>query len=98
MELPEIPEAFQSRLRLRIVSALIMGKKSFSELKDVTNATDGNLSVQLSKLEAWGYVSVEKLFVNRKPLTLCTLTDVGRKAFREYVEMLNAVLEYPSED
>ncbi|MBQ7346610.1 MAG: transcriptional regulator [Clostridia bacterium] len=98
MELTQIPEAFQSRLRLMIVSALVMGKKSFTELKSITAATDGNLSVQISKLEQWGYLTVEKLFVAKKPMTVCKLTPKAISDFKEYVEMLNHVLSEPEEN
>lgn len=92
LELEQIPEAFQSRLRLMIVSALIEGRKSFAELKSITQATDGNLSVQIAKLEGWGYVTVEKAFVGRRPQTTCTLTDEGLATFRAYVELLGRIV------
>ncbi|MBQ8212800.1 MAG: transcriptional regulator [Clostridia bacterium] len=95
MELIEIPEAFQSKLRLMIVSALTMGKKSFTELKAITHATDGNLSVQITKLEQWGYVTVSKLFVNRKPVTTCELTPKGLADFQAYVDLLNRIITAP---
>ena len=97
MELEQVPEAFQSRLRLMVVSALIMGRKSFAELKSITQATDGNLSVQIARLEGWGYVTVEKAFVGRRPQTTCTLTAQGRAAFREYVELLSRIVEQAAE-
>ena len=98
MELPSMPDAFQSRLRLMIISALIMGKKSFTELKAITNATDGNLSVQISKLEQWGYISVQKTFVNRKPVTTCEISETGLENFKAYVDMLNQIISAPSDD
>ena len=51
MEINSIPEAFQTKLRLAIISALITGSKTFKELKIITSASDGNLGAQLSKLE-----------------------------------------------
>lgn len=98
MDLTEIPEAFQSRLRLMVISALTMGRKSFTELKAVTAATDGNLSVQISKLEQWGYITVEKVFVKRKPVTTCELTEQGLSDFKAYVEMLNRIVSDTAED
>lgn len=92
MELNEIPDAFQSRLRLVIISALMTGDKTFSELKSVTKATDGNLSVQLTKLEEWGYVSLKKTFLSKKPLTIASLTDQGRLDFEAYVKLLSSLL------
>ena len=92
MELNNIPEAFQSKLRLMIISALLSGRQSFSSLKEITGATDGNLSAQINKLGEAGYIAVTKSFVGKKPLTACELTPLGRESFREYVEMLNAIL------
>lgn len=92
MELMQIPEAFQSRLRLMIISALTMGRKSFTELKNITGATDGNLSVQITKLEQWEYLTVEKVFVQRKPVTTCELTEKGLQDFKAYVQMLNQIV------
>ncbi len=92
MEINAIPEAFQTKLRLAILSALLTGEKNFKELKKITEATDGNLGAQLKKLEEAGYITVSKAFVNRKPQTSCVLTAFGRKQFKEYVEMLERLL------
>lgn len=92
MEINAIPEAFQTKLRLAILSALLTGEKNFKELKKITEATDGNLGAQLKKLEEAGYITVSKTFVNRKPQTSCILTAFGRKQFKEYVEMLERLL------
>ena len=56
----QIQEAFCSKLRLQIISNLISKKLFFTELKNLTNASDGNLSVQLKKLEGWEYIKSEK--------------------------------------
>lgn len=60
----------------------------FVYLKEKTGSTAGNLSVQLDKLSAAGYISVEKGFVGKKTRTACRVTDKGREAFEEYVEAL----------
>ncbi len=88
MEINAIPEAFQTKLRLAVLSALLTGEKNFRELKGITEATDGNLGAQLKKLEEAGYIAIRKAFVNNKPQTTCTLTEFGRRQFQEYVEML----------
>ncbi len=93
MEMNNIPEMFQSKLRLMIVSGLIKQPLSFAALKQLTGATDGNLSVQISKLADAGYLIVRKEFVGRKPLTTCELTRHGRDSFRQYVELLNSILQ-----
>ena len=92
MELNNIPEAFQTKLRLMIISALATGQKSFSEIKAVTGATDGNISVQLTNLERLGYITVTKEFAGKKPLTTCRLTEEGLQGFRDYVDMLSNII------
>lgn len=92
MELNDIHEAFQSKLRLMILSALISGGKSFKELKSITEATDGNLSVQITKLEEWGFVTTTKSFILKKPQTVINITEKGTIQFKEYVLLLNKVL------
>lgn len=83
---------FQSKLRLMIISALIKENCSFNQLKQITGASDGNLSVQISKLSEAEYVTVQKEFAGKKPLTTCQLTETGREAFRQYVELLSGIL------
>ena len=92
MELTNIPEAFQTKLRLMLISALITGAKSFNELKEVTEASDGNISVQLSKLEEWGYVDITKSIVGKKMRTEIQLTPFGKENFKEYIELLNRIM------
>ena len=92
MEMNNIPEMFQSKLRLMIVSGLIKQPLSFSALRQLTGATDGNLSVQINKLADAGYIIVRKEFSGKKPLTTCELTQDGRESFRQYVELLNSIL------
>lgn len=93
MEMNNIPEIFQSKLRLMIISALIRQPLSFSVLRQLTGATDGNLSVQITKLSEAGYITVRKEFAGKKPLTTCELTPLGRDNFRQYVELLNSILQ-----
>lgn len=97
MEINAIPEAFQTKLRLAILSSLLTGSKSFKELKTITSATDGNLGAQIKKLNEHGYIAVEKTFVNNKPQTTCKITEYGREQFREYVEMLENLLKQSDE-
>ncbi|MBQ3209397.1 MAG: transcriptional regulator [Alistipes sp.] len=78
-----------SELRLAVISILIgVEAADFVYLKERTGATSGNLSVQIDKLSKAGYIEVEKGFVGRKPRTLCKITEIGRAAFKEYVEAL----------
>ena len=93
MEISSMPEIFGNKLRLSVISALVTGEKSFSELKKYTGATPGNLGAQLLKLEEWGYISCKKEFVSKKPQSSYRLTETGISSFKEYVEMLEKVLK-----
>ena len=82
-----------SELRLAIMSLLISADEAeFSYIKEQTGATAGNLSVQIDKLSAAGYIEVEKTFKGKKPCTLCRITDKGRQAFEAYIEALTSYL------
>lgn len=93
MDLQHIPEAFQTKLRLAIVSALYGGEKDFNTLKALTGSTDGNLSIQLQKLQEMGCIEIEKDFSGRRTRTVCHLTGYGRELFVSYVKMLTSILE-----
>ena len=83
-----------SQLRLGIMSLLIgVDSAEFVYLKEKTGATAGNLSVQLDKLSGAGYISVVKSFKGKKPLTTCSITKVGIKAFEDYVNALKGYIE-----
>lgn len=88
MDIKSIPEAFQSKVRLAIITALISGEKTFTQLKKLTQASDGNLASHLSKLEEMEQIFVRKEFIGKKPTSTYILTDIGRKSFTEYVDML----------
>lgn len=78
-----------SQLRLAIMSILISVKEAeFSFLKEKTDSTAGNLSVQVNKLAEAGYVQILKSFRDNYPLTKCKITSKGIKAFEDYVEAL----------
>jgi DNA-binding transcriptional ArsR family regulator len=82
------------RLRLAIVSALAVNDNlSFSELKQVLDTTDGNLSVHARKLEEGGYISCHKSFQGRKPLTQYRLTDPGRRALERYLSHMESLVQ-----
>ena len=61
MNIDTIPEAFSVTLRLKILTALVSASRTFKELREITQATQGNLSVQLTKLEEWGYLTSQKV-------------------------------------
>jgi len=85
----ELDPLLHSQLRLAVISLLMsVDSAEFTFLKEKTNATAGNLSVQIDKLSEAGYISVEKSFKGKKPLTTCRITKNGVKAFEEYVNNL----------
>ena len=89
----ELNPLIHSQLRLAIMSILMnVDEADFVYLKEKTESTAGNLSVQLDKLSTAGYIAVNKGFVGKKPRTVCTITDIGRKAFEEYVDDLRQYL------
>ncbi|MCF8505749.1 MAG: transcriptional regulator [Caulobacter sp.] len=89
-----IDEVIHGRVRLGVMAYLSgAGSADFNTLKARLQATDGNLSAHLRKLEDAGFVKVEKSFVNRKPLTTLTLTDAGRKAFGAYLDAISKLVE-----
>jgi len=82
------------QLRLSIVSLLASVESAdFNFLLEKTEATKGNLSVQISKLKEAGYVEVNKTFKNNYPLTTCNLTKAGLKAFEDYVDAIQEYLK-----
>ena len=85
----ELDPLLHSQLRLAVMS-LLLGLESadFTFIKEKTNSTAGNLSVQLDKLSEAGYIQIEKSFNGKKPLTTCRITKKGIKAFEEYVNSL----------
>jgi len=83
-----------SELRLAIMSLLISDVEAeFPYIKEQTGATAGNLSVQLDKLSAAGYIEVVKTFKGKKPCTICHITPTGLKAFEDYVKALKSYLD-----
>ncbi|WP_302604707.1 transcriptional regulator [uncultured Alistipes sp.] len=89
----ELDPLLHSQLRLAVMSVLMnLAEADFVYLKEKTGATAGNLSVQLDKLSAAGYIEVEKGFVGKKTRTVCRVTAAGRRAFEEYVETLKEYL------
>ena len=92
-DLGRIDEVIHGRMRLGIMVYLSdVDVADFTELKTVLEATQGNLSVHLKKLEEAGYVAIAKSFVNNKPLTRVSITAAGRKAFSAYLEAIGALI------
>lgn len=93
MEFKDLDPILHSQLRLAVVSLLISVKEAeFTFIKEKTNATAGNLSVQINKLKEAGYIEVVKQFKDNYPQTTCKITPLGIKAFEEYVANLQSYL------
>jgi DNA-binding transcriptional ArsR family regulator len=92
----DLDPVLHSQLRLAVIS-LLMGIESaeFSYIREQTGATAGNLSIQITRLKEAEYIDVVKKFRNNYPLTICSITALGRQKFIEYVDDLR---EYLSPD
>ncbi|WP_297333391.1 transcriptional regulator [Flavobacterium sp.] len=96
MKLPinGLHKAFESRIRLGIMSALAVNDRlDFNTLKEYLEVTDGNLASHLKALEKEEFIGVEKLFVGRKPNTRYFMTKEGRIAFEEHLKILEKLIK-----
>lgn len=90
----DLDKVIHERMRLGIISALAANEKlSFTELKKLLDTTDGNISVHARKLEDAGYVTLEKSFRGRMPLTEYSITRDGRKALERYLNHMEALIK-----
>ncbi|MBI3585817.1 MAG: transcriptional regulator [Ignavibacteriales bacterium] len=90
----QLDEIIHSRIRLAIIAVLVsVDEAEFTFLRDKVNATDGNISVHLKKLEDAGYIHVTKSFMERKPVSSYKLSAKGRKAFELYIERLEKLIK-----
>lgn len=93
MEFKELDPILHAPLRLAVVSLLLSVKEAeFTFIKEKTNSTAGNLSVQISKLKEAGYIEITKQFKNNYPLTICRITPAGVDAFENYVKALQSYM------
>ncbi len=89
----DLDPILHSQLRLAVMSLLISVKEAeFTFIREKTNATAGNLSVQIQKLKDAEYIDVIKKFNKNYPQTICKITKTGIKAFEEYVKSLQSYL------
>jgi DNA-binding MarR family transcriptional regulator len=89
----DLDPILHSQLRLAVMSLLISVKEAeFTFIKEKTNSTAGNLSVQIQKLKEAGYIEVKKEFKDNYPNTICKITPKGISAFEEYVKVLQQYL------
>lgn len=89
----QLDRVIHEKGRLAIMSMLAASPElSFTELRDALGMTDGNLTTHIRTLQQAGYVAVTKSFENRRPLTTCSLTTAGRRAFAEHVDRLEQIV------
>jgi DNA-binding transcriptional ArsR family regulator len=90
----ELDPILHSQLRLAVMSVLITVREAdFTFIREKTNATAGNLSVQVQKLKEAGYIDVLKQFKDNYPQTKCSITPQGIQAFEEYVKTIQTYLQ-----
>jgi len=90
----ELDPLLHSQLRLAIMSLLLSVESAeFTFIREKTASTAGNLSVQLDKLATAGYITIDKSFKGKKPLTTCRIAKKGIKAFEDYVETLRQYID-----
>lgn len=98
MSFKTLDPILHSQLRLAIISLLNnMKEAEFNSLKEKTNATAGNLSVQINQLKKAGYIEVIKQFNNNYPQTVCKITSKGAGAFDDYITALQTYINPESE-
>ena len=94
MEFKELDPILHSQLRLAVISLLIGLKEAeFTFIREKTNSTAGNLSVQINKLKEADYIEVTKQFKDNYPQTLCRITPRGIEAFEQYVQALQSYMK-----
>ena len=90
----QLDRVIHERGRLAIMSMLAASAElSFTELRDTLGMTDGNLTTHIRTLQEAGYVSVSKSYQDNRPLTTCSLTSAGKKAFASYINLLEQVVQ-----
>jgi DNA-binding MarR family transcriptional regulator len=93
VSIDDMHKAFESRVRLGIMSALAVNDKlDFSSLKEYLDLTDGNLASHLKALEKEKFIGVEKSFIDRKPNTKYYMTEKGKKAFDDHLKVLEKII------
>ena len=95
----QIDRVIHEKGRLAIMSMLAASSElSFTDLRDTLSMTDGNITTHIRTLQEAGYISVTKSFQNNRPLTTCSLTAAGRKAFTQYINLLESIVRQNKPD
>jgi DNA-binding MarR family transcriptional regulator len=90
----QLDRVIHEKGRLAIMSMLAASPElSFTELREALEMTDGNLTTHIRTLQEAGYIAITKSFQNRRPLTTCALTAEGRKAFNNYINLLEQIVQ-----
>ncbi len=90
----QLDRVIHEKGRLAIMSMLAATPElSFTELREALDMTDGNLTTHIRTLQEAGYLSVTKSFQNKRPLTTCSLTAAGKKAFQNYINLLEQIIQ-----
>ena len=90
----QLDRVIHEKGRLPIMSLLAANAElAFTEIRDSLHMTDGNLSVHLRTLQEAGYVALTKSFQEGRPLTTCSLTAAGKRAFAHYIDLLEQIVE-----
>jgi DNA-binding MarR family transcriptional regulator len=94
----QLDRVIHEKGRLAIMSLLAASPElAFTELRDTLSMTDGNLTTHIRTLQEAGYIAVTKSYQNNRPLTTCALTDKGRKAFADYINLLEQIVQLTRE-
>lgn len=90
----QLDRVIHEKGRLAIMSMLAATPElSFTELRDTLDMTDGNITTHIRTLQEAGYIAVSKTYEKNRPLTTCSLTTAGRKAFANYIDLLEQILQ-----
>ncbi len=90
----QLDRVIHEKGRLAIMSMLAATPElSFTELRDALEMTDGNITTHIRTLQEAGYIAVSKSYANNRPLTTCSLTAAGRKAFAEHINLLEQIVQ-----
>lgn len=90
----ELNKAFESRVRLGIMSILLVNESvDFNTLKELLQVTDGNIASHITALEKFNYIEIRKQFIGKKPNTSYAVTTSGKKAFAEHLDALERLIK-----
>jgi DNA-binding MarR family transcriptional regulator len=90
----QLDRVIHEKGRLAIMSMLAATPElSFTELRDTLGMTDGNINTHIRTLQEAGYIAVSKSYEKNRPLTTCSLTTAGKKAFAGYIDLLEQILQ-----